>query len=128
MAHPDVPCGAFDGIIDCGGYRNIFDYEPLLAPQGTYVFAGGSMVRLAQTAVSGALRSRRVGKRWKAFSAAANVEDLKEVASRAAAGGISSPVGARISLADAAEAMRLAETHAVPGWVLTTDLVEPAIV
>jgi NADPH:quinone reductase-like Zn-dependent oxidoreductase len=113
-----VPPGSFDLIIDTGSYRSIFDYKPLLAPEGIYVHVGGSMKRLAQTAICGGLRSRGGGPRWKTFTATADAGDLEKLLAMADANRISPPIGARIPLSDAAEALGMAEEHRVPGRVL----------
>jgi NADPH:quinone reductase-like Zn-dependent oxidoreductase len=118
VARGDLPADGFDAIIDTAGYRNIFDYEPLLTPQGTYVHVGGSMRRLVQTATAGAARSRRGGKRWRTFTASADAGDLSTIAAHAAAGVVAPPIAARFPLEAAADAMRAAEGGTLSGRVL----------
>jgi NADPH:quinone reductase-like Zn-dependent oxidoreductase len=108
----------FDAIIDTSGERNIFAYAPALAPDGTYLLVGGSMTRLAQAAIMGGVRSRNGGNAWKTFTAKASTADLSYLLDRAADGAIHVPIGARFPLTRAAEAMRLAEEHTLPGRVL----------
>ena len=38
----------FDLIVDCQGYRSMFDYKRSLNPSGTYAMIGGSMLRILQ--------------------------------------------------------------------------------
>jgi len=115
---PRIPRSAFDVIIDTAGYRSIFDYRPLLAPQGVYVHVGGAMRRLAQTAVAGALRSRRDGQRWKTFTATADPGDLATLLEVAAAERLYPPIAMRVPLEAAADLIRAAEDHRVPGRAL----------
>jgi NADPH:quinone reductase-like Zn-dependent oxidoreductase len=38
----------YDLIIDCQGFRSMFDYKRALRPEGTYAMVGGSMLRVPQ--------------------------------------------------------------------------------
>lgn len=118
LADPDLPRESFDAIIDTAGYRRIFDWGPRLTPTGIYIHVGGSMRELARTAISGGLRSRRRGRRWKTFTATASTADLAEVARLAADGHIRPVIAARYRLEDAAQAMSAAEQGAVSGRVV----------
>ena len=39
---------SYDLIIDCQGFRSMFDYKRALRPEGTYAMVGGPMPRILQ--------------------------------------------------------------------------------
>lgn len=48
----------YDLILDAAAYRSVFDFLPLLTPEGTYVMIGGSTARLLQVMLFGSLISK----------------------------------------------------------------------
>lgn len=72
----------YDLILDAAAYRPLADHRRALAPTGTYVLVGGSVIRLFQTMLLGSLRSRKGGQQYKTFilqSKLANLQYIKEL-------------------------------------------------
>jgi NADPH:quinone reductase-like Zn-dependent oxidoreductase len=66
----------YDLILDAAAYRSIFDYAPILKPEGTYVLIGGSISRLFQMLLFGSVISRIMRRRLKCLTAKPNRSDL----------------------------------------------------
>jgi NADPH:quinone reductase-like Zn-dependent oxidoreductase len=66
----------YDLIIDAAAYRSVFDYAPILNPDGTYVLIGGSISRLFQVLLFGSIISRIMRRKVKCLTAKPNRSDL----------------------------------------------------
>jgi NADPH:quinone reductase-like Zn-dependent oxidoreductase len=66
----------YDLIIDAAAYRSVFDYAPILKPDGTYVLIGGSISRLFQVLLFGAVISSMMRRKVKCLTAKPNRSDL----------------------------------------------------
>jgi NADPH:quinone reductase-like Zn-dependent oxidoreductase len=66
----------YDLIIDAAAYRSVFDYAPILKPEGTYVLIGGSISRLFQVLLFGSIISRIMRRKVKCLTAKPNRSDL----------------------------------------------------
>jgi NADPH:quinone reductase-like Zn-dependent oxidoreductase len=66
----------YDLIVDAAAYRSVFDYAPILKPDGTYVLIGGSISRLFQVLLFGSVISRIMRRRLKCLTAKPNRSDL----------------------------------------------------
>ena len=66
----------YDLILDAAAYRSVFDYAPILKPDGTYVLIGGSISRLFQVLLFGSVISRIMRRKLKCVMAKPNRSDL----------------------------------------------------
>ena len=66
----------YDLILDAAAYRSVFDYAPILKPDGTYVLIGGSISRLFQVLLFGSVISRIMRREVKCLMVKANRSDL----------------------------------------------------
>jgi NADPH:quinone reductase-like Zn-dependent oxidoreductase len=66
----------YDLILDAAAYRSVFDYAPILKPDGTYVLIGGSISRLFQVLLFGSVISRIMHRKVKCLTAKPNRSDL----------------------------------------------------
>jgi NADPH:quinone reductase-like Zn-dependent oxidoreductase len=66
----------YDLILDAAAYRSVFDYRPILKPDGTYVLIGGSISRLFQVLLFGSIISRIMRRKVKCLTAKPNRSDL----------------------------------------------------
>lgn len=113
----------FDLVLDVGGYRTLRDLARALTPSGTVVIIGagrGDSAWIVARLLSGMIRTRLGSQRMLPFLAAIKRDDLLELAELAAAGRIRSVIERTYPLADAAEAMRYAETGKVRGKLVIT--------
>ncbi len=107
--------GKFDLVIDTAGYRSFRDYRRLLTAAGTYVLVGGSMGRLLETAVMGAISGRFSGQRFTGFMAEPNCDDLRVVCALAADGRVKPLKGGIYPLEETAAALAVLESGAAVG-------------
>jgi NADPH:quinone reductase-like Zn-dependent oxidoreductase len=66
----------YDLILDAAAYRSVFDYAPILKPDGTYVLIGGSISRLFQVLLFGSVISRIMRRELKCLMVKPNRSDL----------------------------------------------------
>jgi synaptic vesicle membrane protein VAT-1 len=134
--------GGVDAVFDHVGGRSVVDSWHLLAPGGTLVAYGSASTRddtgskqlpvlkiIARTMLWNALPNGRgasffniwAGKKLHRIRFRARLRaDLGEVFAALRRGDISAPIGARLPLAQAAEALRLAESGTVTGKIILT--------
>ncbi|MBW8803077.1 MAG: NADPH:quinone reductase [Catenulispora sp. 13_1_20CM_3_70_7] len=134
--------GGVDAVFDHVGGRSVVDSWHLLAPGGTLVAYGSASTRddtgskqlpvlkiIARTMLWNALPNGRgasffniwAGKKLHRTRFRARLRaDLGEVFAALRRGDISAPIGARLPLAQAAEALRLAESGTVTGKIILT--------
>ncbi len=110
----------YDLILAANGYHPISAYKRALAPNGTYVMAGGSPAQMFQALLLGPWMSRGDGKKMGGVSAKANRQDLVTIKELAEVGKIKAFVEKCYPLDQAAEALRyLGQGHARGKLVIT---------
>ena len=115
----------YDLILDAAAYRSVFDYAPILKPDGTYVLIGGSISRLFQVLLFGSIISRIMRRKLKCLMAKPNRSDLVILKEMIEAGkvmpfivGGASPLEHRTySLSEVPMAIRQLEQRQVQGKV-----------
>jgi NADPH:quinone reductase-like Zn-dependent oxidoreductase len=104
---------AYDLILAIRGTLPVRDYYRALRPGGTYVMAGGSILRFMLTAFQGSRLFRSGGKRMGKFTYSPNAEDLLLMKGLIDAGRVKSIIDRVYPLSEAAKAFRyLAKGHA----------------
>lgn len=66
----------YDLILDAAAYRSVFDYQPILKTNGTYVLVGGSISRLFQVLLFGSVISRIMRRKLKCLMVKPDRSDL----------------------------------------------------
>jgi 2-desacetyl-2-hydroxyethyl bacteriochlorophyllide A dehydrogenase len=107
----------YDLILDAAAYRSIFDYAPILKPEGTYVLIGGSISRLFQVLLFGSVISRIMHRRLKCLTAKPNRSDLVILKDLIEAGKIVPVIDRTYSLSEVPEAIRQLEQRQVRGKI-----------
>jgi NADPH:quinone reductase-like Zn-dependent oxidoreductase len=110
----------YDLILAAKANHSIFDYRRSLSPNGIYVAAGGSLARILQALLLGALLSRVGRKKMCFFLANINTMDLVFLKDLLEAGKITPVIDRRYPLSDAAEALRYLEEGHAQGKVVIT--------
>ncbi|MEV5956745.1 medium chain dehydrogenase/reductase family protein [Streptomyces sp. NPDC051987] len=137
----EIAPGGVDAVFDHVGGRGIVDSWRLLAPGGTLVSYGSAATRdaegsrmwpvlklIGRVALWNALPNGRHARFYNVWAGARKKDrfrarlhaDLTEVFDALRRGDIDAPIAARLPLARAAEAMRLAESGTVAGKVILT--------
>lgn len=110
----------YDLILGANAHHSIFDYRRALSPEGIYVLAGGSVVRIFQGMLMAPLVSLIGRKKMRFFIANINQKDLVFLKELLEAGKVVPVIDRRYPLSEAAEALRyLEEGHAQGKIVLT---------
>jgi NADPH:quinone reductase-like Zn-dependent oxidoreductase len=105
----------YDLILDIKAYRSISDYERALSSSGMYVLAGGSVLRILQTALT---RDEKMHN----FQARPNQKDLVLMAELIESGKVVPVIDRRYPLSEVAEAVRYyGEGHAKGKVVITVE-------
>ena len=99
----------YDLILDAAAYRSVFDYLPLLTPEGTYVLAGGSTARFLQVMLFGSWISRISHRQVTCLAEKNDPADLVMLWDLLADGKIVPLIGQRYGLADVPAAIRCLE-------------------
>jgi NADPH:quinone reductase-like Zn-dependent oxidoreductase len=107
----------YDLIIDAAAYRSVFDYAPILKPEGTYVLIGGSISRLFQVLLFGPVMSRMMGRKLKCLMAKPNQLDLVMLKEMIEVGKIVPLIDRIYHLNEVPEAIRQLEQRQVRGKV-----------
>ncbi len=107
----------YDLIIDAAAYRSVFDYAPILKPDGTYVLIGGSISRLFQVLLFGSVISSMMRRKVKCLTAKPNRSDLVILKEMIEAGKIVPFIDRTYSLSEIPEAIRQLEQRHVRGKV-----------
>ncbi len=107
----------YDLILDAAAYRSLFDYLPILKPQGTYVLVGGSTARLFQVLFLGALISRVIRRTVTCLVTKPNQSDLLVLKELWESGKIAPFIDRCYSLGEVPEAIRHLERRQVQGKV-----------
>ena len=106
---------AYDLIVDVAAYRSVFDYLPILKPQGSYVLVGGAIARLFQVMIFGSLISKIKNRAVKTFTETSNSTDLATLRELIEAGKIVPLIDRLYSLEEVPAAIRQLEQRQVVG-------------
>ena len=107
----------YDLILDAAAYRSVFDYLPVLAPQGTYVLVGGSTARFFQVMLFGSWISRISRRSVKCLAAKTNQADLVMLKDLIETGKIVPCIDRCYTLSEVPAAIRYLEQRQVQGKV-----------
>lgn len=108
----------YDLMLDAAAYRSVFDYLPVLTPEGTYVLVGGSTARFFQVMFLGGWISRISHRRVKCFASKPNQTDLITLREFLVAGKIVPFIDQRYDLSEVPTAIRHLEQRQVLGKVV----------
>jgi NADPH:quinone reductase-like Zn-dependent oxidoreductase len=112
----------YDLIFDVAAYRSVFDYLPMLTPEGAYVLVGGSTTRLFQVMLFGSLISKLSQRRVKCLVSRPNQADLVILRDYLAAGKIVPFIDRQYSLREVPAAIQHLEQRQVRGKVVISML------
>jgi 2-desacetyl-2-hydroxyethyl bacteriochlorophyllide A dehydrogenase len=107
----------YDLLLDAAAYRSVFDDLSTLKPKGIYVMAGGSMTRLFQVMLFGALMSKISGRNVKSLISKPNQADLLVLKDLIEAGKIYPCLDRTYPLSGVPDAIRAVEQRQVRGKV-----------
>jgi 2-desacetyl-2-hydroxyethyl bacteriochlorophyllide A dehydrogenase len=107
----------YDLILDAAAYRSVFDDLSTLKPKGTYIMAGGSMARLFQVMLFGALISQISRRNVKSLVSKPNQADLRILKDLIEAGKIHPCLDRTYPLRDVPAAIRAVEQRQVRGKI-----------
>ncbi|MCY7337541.1 MAG: NAD(P)-dependent alcohol dehydrogenase [Chamaesiphon sp.] len=107
----------YDLILDAAAYGSVFDYSPILKPDGTYVLIGGSIWRLFQVFLFGSVISRIMRRNVKCLTAKPDRSDLVILKNLIEAGKIVPFIDRTYSLSEVPTAIRHVEQRQVRGKV-----------
>lgn len=107
----------YDLIFDAAAYRSVFDYLPIVAPEGTYVMVGGAIDRLLQAMILGDWIMKTRHRKVKCLVSKPNQADLTTLRNLLEAGAIVPLIKQRYLLSEVPEAIRHLEQRAVIGKV-----------
>lgn len=107
----------YDLILDAAAYGSVFDYSPILKPDGTYVLIGGSIWRLFQVLLFGSVISRIMRRNVKCLTAKPDRSDLVILKNLIEAGKIVPFIDRTYSLSEVPTAIRHVEQRQVRGKV-----------
>jgi NADPH:quinone reductase-like Zn-dependent oxidoreductase len=107
----------YDLIVDAAAYRSVFDYAPILKPDGTYVLIGGSISRLFQVLLFGSVISSMMRRKVKCLTAKPNRSDLVILKDMIEAGKIVPFIDRTYNLSEVPAAIRQLEQRQVRGKV-----------
>jgi NADPH:quinone reductase-like Zn-dependent oxidoreductase len=107
----------YDLILDAAAYRSVFDYAPILKPDGTYVLIGGSISRLFQVLLFGSVISRIMRRELKCLMVKPDRSDLVILKELIEAGKIVPFIVGGLVLSEVPMAIRQLEQRQVRGKV-----------
>ncbi len=107
----------YDLILDAAAYRSVFDYAPILKPDGTYVLIGGSISRLFQVLLFGSVISRIMRRNLKCLMVKPDRSDLVILKDLIEAGKVIPFIDRTYSLSEVPAAIRHLEQRQVRGKV-----------
>jgi NADPH:quinone reductase-like Zn-dependent oxidoreductase len=110
----------YDLILDAAAYRSVFDYLPVLMPDGTYVLVGGSTARFFQVMLFGSWISRISRRTVKCLASKPNPADLMTLKDLLAAGQIVPYLDRCYPLSEVPAAIDYLERRQVRGKVAIT--------
>jgi NADPH:quinone reductase-like Zn-dependent oxidoreductase len=107
----------YDLILDAAAYRSVFEDLSTLKPKGNYVMAGGSMARLFQVMIFGALLSKISGRFVRSLVSKPNQTDLLVLKDLIETGKIHPCLDRTYPLSGVPDAIRAVEQRQVRGKV-----------
>ncbi|MGJ3246927.1 MAG: NAD(P)-dependent alcohol dehydrogenase [Elainellaceae cyanobacterium] len=107
----------YDLIFDAAAYRSVFDYLPMLTPDGIYVMVGGSIARFFQVMFLAPWISETRRQKVKCLAVKPNQTDLMALKDLLEAGAIAPLIDQCYSLSDVPAAIRHLEQRQVLGKV-----------
>jgi NADPH:quinone reductase-like Zn-dependent oxidoreductase len=107
----------YDLILDTAAYRSAWDYKKLLKPGGFYILVGGSMARLFQVMIFGALMGKIMNCRLKCLVSKPNQSDLETLKDWLETGKIQPCIDRSYPLSEVPEAIRSVEQGKTRGKV-----------
>jgi NADPH:quinone reductase-like Zn-dependent oxidoreductase len=110
----------YDLILDAAAYRSVYDYLPIVKPQGRYVLVGGSTLRLFQTMLLGPWISRTCPKTVKVVMVKPNQADLVILRDFLAAGKIKPAIDRTYPLSQVPTAIHQLEQRQATGKIAIT--------
>ena len=108
----------YDLILDAAAYRSVFEYAPILKPNGTYVLIGGSISRLFQVLLFGSVISRIMRRKLKCLMAKPNRSDLIILKEMIETGKIVPFIAQTYSLSEVPTAISQLEQRQVKGKIV----------
>jgi NADPH:quinone reductase-like Zn-dependent oxidoreductase len=108
----------YDLIFDAAAYRSVFDYLPILTPEGAYVLVGGSTTRLFQVLLLGSWISKLSHRRVQCLVSKPNQADLVILRDFLAAGKIVPFIDRQYNLSEVPTAIQHLEQRQVRGKVV----------
>lgn len=105
----------YDLILDAAAYRSVFDYLPLLTPEGTYVLVGGSTARFLRVMVLAPWISRISRRQVTCLASTPKQDDLLTLSELLVAGKIAPLIDQRYPLSEVPTAIRRLEQRQVIG-------------
>lgn len=108
-------------FLDCYANRSLFACKRLLRPGGIYIPVGGpgnSLIGILISSLGAMLLSRFVSQKFVSFLTKINREDLAYMGELLASGKVKAVIGARYSLSETPEAIRLIEEGHPKGKVI----------
>jgi NADPH:quinone reductase-like Zn-dependent oxidoreductase len=114
----------YDLILDTAAYRSVWDYKRLLKPDGVYVLVGGSMARLFQVMLFGALMGKLMNRRLKCLVSKPNQADLEVLKNWLETEQLKPCLDRSYLLAEVPEAIRYVEQGKAQGKVTIKILVD----
>jgi NADPH:quinone reductase-like Zn-dependent oxidoreductase len=104
---------AYDLILDLAGYRSAFAYQRSLAPEGRYLYVGGSVGTLLQALLIGPMLGRADGKKIRLLPVRLGAQHLTPLVELCQAGTITTIIDRGYPLSEVPDALRfLGEGHA----------------
>ncbi|MEN9223111.1 MAG: NAD(P)-dependent alcohol dehydrogenase [Thermostichus sp. BF3_bins_97] len=110
--------GGYDLILDAAAYRSVFDYLPLLKPEGRYVLVGGSTPRIFQVMLLGSLISAIYRRTVQFLVSGPNPKDLRVLKELIETGKVRPYLDRTYALEEVPEAIRALEQRQVCGKVV----------
>jgi NADPH:quinone reductase-like Zn-dependent oxidoreductase len=107
----------YDLVLDAAAYRSVFEDLSILKPKGTYVMAGGSIARLFQVMIFGALFSKITGRQVRSLVSKPNQADLLVLKDLIETGKIHPCLDRTYPLSGVPDAIRAVEQRQVRGKV-----------
>lgn len=84
--------GGYDLILDLAAHRSFLEYRHLLKKTGIYVLAGGSIARIVQVLLQGAIVNRFGGQKFRNFLVRPNQQDLTVISNLLETGKVKSVI------------------------------------
>lgn len=110
----------YDLILDTAAHRSPWAYRRVMAPDGVYVMAGGSIGRLLQTMLLRPWVARTSDHRLTTLMANPNTDDLRVLSDLIATGVVTPVVDRRFSLEEVPDAIRYVEDGRARGKIVVT--------